>query len=71
MKNKKVKRVGVKRVGGGALTNKEYDMLVGKKGLNVEKAGTMFDELLASKKLGIGSGQLTEAEIKRILKNSK
>ena len=68
MKNKN--KIG-RRVGKGALTNKEYDMLVGKKGLNVEKAGTMFDELLANKKLGKGSGQLTQAEIKRILKNSK
>ena len=53
------------------LLTKNTICLLVKKGLNVEKAGTMFDELLASKKLGKGSGQLTQAEIKRILKNSK
>jgi hypothetical protein len=66
MKNK---RVG--RVGSGALTNKEYDMFVGKKGLNVEKAGEIFDELLANKTLVKGSGQLTKSEMQRILKNLK
>ena len=44
------------------------------KKLNVEKAGTKFDDLLnktksmSNKKKFVGSGQLSEQEIKKLLK---
>jgi hypothetical protein len=54
----------------GQMTERDIERLQLGKGLNVEKAGEIFDRLLAQK-LGKGGGQLTEAEMKRILKNSK
>ncbi len=49
------------------MSERDIERLQLGKGLNVEKAGEIFDRLL-SKKVMKGGGQLTEAEMKRILK---
>ena len=53
----------------GRMTEREQQRILGSKGSNIEQTGKAFDALLNKNKLsGLGS-QLTEAEIKRVIKN--